>query len=61
MDNARLVDELRRRGPPGAHLAVSAQNTPALGFYARLGFHELARTDTTNGGTIYLGKTFSAP
>ena len=42
----QLMDELRRRGSPGAHLAVSVLNTPALGFYRRLGFHELARTGT---------------
>jgi ribosomal protein S18 acetylase RimI-like enzyme len=55
----QLVDELHKRGAPGGHLNVSALNTPALGFYGRLGFHELARTGTTTGGSIYLGKTFS--
>ena len=51
------MDELRQRGSPGAHLGVSVLNTPALGFYQRLGFHELARTGTTTNGTIYLGTT----
>jgi ribosomal protein S18 acetylase RimI-like enzyme len=52
------MDELRQRGSPGAHLRVSVLNTPALGFYRRLRFHELARTGTTTNGCIYLGKTF---
>jgi ribosomal protein S18 acetylase RimI-like enzyme len=52
------MDQLRQRGSPGAHLAVSVLNTPALGFYRRLRFHELARTGTTTNGSIYLGKTF---
>jgi ribosomal protein S18 acetylase RimI-like enzyme len=55
----QLMDALRQRGSPGAHLAVSVLNTPALGFYQRLGFHELARTGTTTSGPIYLGKSFS--
>jgi ribosomal protein S18 acetylase RimI-like enzyme len=33
------MDELRKRGSPGAHLGVSVLNTPALGFYRRLRFH----------------------
>lgn len=54
----QVMDELHNRGSLGAHLAVSVLNTPALGFYRRLGFHELARTGTTTSGCIYLGKTF---
>jgi len=38
-------------------LAVSVLNTPALGFYRRLGFHELSRKGTTTSGSIYLGRT----
>jgi ribosomal protein S18 acetylase RimI-like enzyme len=57
----QLMDELRQRGSPGAHLAVSVLNKPALGFYRRLEFHEPARTGTTTDGSIYLGKTFSDP
>ena len=34
---ARLV----QRGSPGAHLGVSLMNTPAFGFYVKLGFKEL--------------------
>jgi ribosomal protein S18 acetylase RimI-like enzyme len=52
----RLMRELAQRGSPGAHLAVSAQNAPALLFYDRLGFHELVR----HGDAIYLGKEFTA-
>jgi ribosomal protein S18 acetylase RimI-like enzyme len=55
----QLMDELRRHGSAGAHLAVSAQNTPALGFYKRLGFHELARKGTAIDGSVYLGKAFA--
>ncbi len=54
----QLMDRLRERDSPGAHLAVSVLNTPALGFYERLGFHELARTGTSTSGTVYLGKSF---
>ena len=59
----QLMDKLRAAGSPGAHLAVSASNTPALRFYDRLGFRELARQgdtspDARSPGTIYLGTTF---
>jgi ribosomal protein S18 acetylase RimI-like enzyme len=50
--------KLRERGSPGAHVGVSALNAPAPGFYARLGFHELARVGTGSDECIYLGKTF---
>lgn len=45
------MDTLRSLGSPGAHLVVSVQNPGALQFYARLGFHELART----ADNVYLG------
>ena len=54
----QLMDALRQRGSPGAHLNVSVRNTPAQGFYRRLGFHELARRGTTTDGSVYLGKKF---
>ena len=54
----QLMDKLRTLGSPGAHLNVSVLNAPALGFYARLGFRELARTGTATNGSIYLGTTF---
>jgi len=57
----QMMDELRQRGSPGAHLAVSVLNYAGPGFYRRLGFHELARTGTTTNGSIYLGKIFTNP
>ena len=36
----QIMDKLRQRGSPGAHLGLSMVNTPAFGFYQRLGFHE---------------------
>jgi ribosomal protein S18 acetylase RimI-like enzyme len=48
-----VMDRLRARGSPGAHLGVSEANTPAVGFYEKLGFKELIR----NEGVIYMGKT----
>ncbi len=52
----QVMGRLRERGSPGAHLGVSMLNTPALGFYQKLGFHELARVGTGAEGCIYLGK-----
>ena len=51
-----VMEKLGELGSPGALLGVSIQNTPALGFYARHGFRELARTGGPNDGCIYLGK-----
>jgi len=34
----QVMDELRKRGSPGAHLGVSTANMHAFGFYQRLGF-----------------------
>jgi ribosomal protein S18 acetylase RimI-like enzyme len=48
-----VMDKLRARGSPGAHLGVSELNQPALGFYQRLGFQELIRTE----GVIYMGRS----
>jgi len=53
-----VMDKLAARGSPGAHVGVSARNARALGFYARLGFHELLRTGSATDGTVYLGKLF---
>ena len=55
----QVMDNLRQRGSPGAHLGVSVLNTPALGFYAKLGFRELMRVGTPMDGCIYLGKKLS--
>lgn len=52
-----VMDRLRRRGSPGAHLGVSLMNTPAFGFYQRLGFQELVRVGTGTDGCIYMGKS----
>lgn len=51
-----VMDELRRRGSPGAHLGVSMMNEPAHGFYVKLGFAELARVGEGKDGCIYMGK-----
>jgi ribosomal protein S18 acetylase RimI-like enzyme len=51
----QVMENLRRRGSPGAHLGVSLVNTPAIGFYQRLGFHELVRVGTGNDGCLYMG------
>jgi ribosomal protein S18 acetylase RimI-like enzyme len=55
----QVMANLRRRGSPGAHLGVSTLNRPALGFYARLGFHELTRVGPAHDGCVYLAKSFS--
>ena len=59
----RMMDEvmarLRQRGCPGAHLGVSIQNTPAFGFYRKLGFRELIRVGGDTDGCIYMGKSLS--
>lgn len=49
----RVMDKLRQRGSPGAHLGVSERNGPAIGFYQRLGFRELVRRDNV----IYMGRS----
>jgi ribosomal protein S18 acetylase RimI-like enzyme len=53
-----VMNELRRRGSPGAHLGVSFPNTTALAFYRRLGFQELVRVGEGNDGCTYLGLIF---
>ena len=52
----QLMDILRQRGSPGAHLGVSVLNIRAFGFYQRLGFAELIRTGSRNDAAIYMGK-----
>jgi GNAT superfamily N-acetyltransferase len=52
-----LMDRLRGRGSPGAHLGVSLVNTQAFGFYQRLGFKELVRVGSGRSGCIYMGKS----
>jgi ribosomal protein S18 acetylase RimI-like enzyme len=57
----RMMEEvmrrLRARGSVGAHLGVSEVNTPAFGFYQKLGFRELVRVGTGNDCVIYMGKS----
>lgn len=56
----RMIEELVRRieerESPGVHLGMSAFNTPAFGFYQRLGFVELVRTGTGADSSIYMGR-----
>ena len=54
----QTMQALRARGSAGAHLAVSIVNLPAVAFYQKLGFRELARTGTPTDGCIYMGKRF---
>ena len=51
-----IMDKLRQRGSPGAHLGVSTRNKPAHGFYLCLGFRDLLRVGDDNDGCIYMGK-----
>ena len=53
----QVMDKLRRRGSPGAHLGMSSMNTRAFGFYERLGFRELMRVGSGKSGSIYMGKS----
>jgi ribosomal protein S18 acetylase RimI-like enzyme len=55
----QVMEKLRDRGSPGAHLGVSALNPAALQFYRHLGLGELVRTGEGSDRVIYLAKTFS--
>ena len=55
----QVMDKLRQRGSPGAHLGVSVPNVTAPGFYQRLGFRELIRVGTGNDACIYMGKSLN--
>jgi ribosomal protein S18 acetylase RimI-like enzyme len=52
----RIMDTLRARGSPGAHLGVSTLNTRAFGFYQHLGFRELMRMGSGPDECIYMGR-----
>lgn len=55
----QLIERLRRRGSPGAHLGLSALNQRAYGFYDRLGFRELVRVGSSgHDASIYMGIGF---
>ncbi len=55
-----VMEKLRRRGSPGAHLGVGTRNIRAQAFYLHLGFRELARTGPAEDGCVYLGKSLRA-
>jgi ribosomal protein S18 acetylase RimI-like enzyme len=55
----QVIDRLRQRGSPGAHLGVSLFNTQAVGFYQRLGFHELVRAGTGDDRCVYMGRRWA--
>jgi ribosomal protein S18 acetylase RimI-like enzyme len=52
----QVMESLRQRGSPGAHLGVSSLNEPAFRFYQHLGFQELTRTGAGDDRVIYMGK-----
>ena len=51
----QVLDMLRERGSPGAHLGVSAPNTRARAFYEHVGFAELTRVGSGDDACIYMG------
>jgi ribosomal protein S18 acetylase RimI-like enzyme len=51
-----IESRLRQHGSPGVHLGVSMLNTPAHGFYLKLGFRDLLRVGEGANGCIYMGK-----
>ena len=52
----QVMENLRRRGSPGAHLGVSTLNDRAITFYRHLGFHELVRVGPDDDGCLYMAK-----
>lgn len=54
----QVMNKLRERGSPGAHLGVSEVNQPAVGFYQHLGFKELIRVGEGKDRVIYMGIQF---
>lgn len=57
----QVMEKLRMRGSPGAHLGVSELNPRAQAFYERLGFTELVRVGAGKDGVIYMGYRFARP
>ncbi len=51
----QVIETLRWRGSPGAHLGVSVMNPRARGFYERLGFRELATAGVGADRCVYMG------
>ena len=56
-----VLNLLRQRGSPGAHLGVSLPNVPAQGFYRKLGFHPLVQVGEGMEGCLYLGYRLDVP
>jgi GNAT superfamily N-acetyltransferase len=56
----RVMDNLRRRGSPGAHLGVSTLNPRAIEFYRHLGFHDLVRVGPEDDGCLFMAKRFAS-
>jgi ribosomal protein S18 acetylase RimI-like enzyme len=52
----QVMNTLRGRQSPGAHLGVSELNARAIGFYQHLGFHELTRVGSGADGCVYMGR-----
>lgn len=52
-----LLEQLRRQGSPGVHLAMNPANTRAEHFYRKLGFQQLAITGSGAFATLYMGRT----
>jgi GNAT superfamily N-acetyltransferase len=55
----QVLQTMRRRGSPGAHLGVSALNSRARAFYTHLGFRELTRTGSGEDCCVYMGMTLT--
>jgi ribosomal protein S18 acetylase RimI-like enzyme len=45
---------LRKKGAPGVHLGMAADNDRAYQFYRKLGFVELCRRGEGDDGSIYM-------
>ena len=56
----QVMEMLRRRGSPGAHLGVSMLNARAQAFYTHLGFRELTRTGSGADACLYMGMALGA-
>lgn len=52
----QVMEMLRMKKSPGAHLGVSAMNQPAFQFYKKLGFQELVKVGAGPEEVIYMGK-----
>lgn len=55
----QVMESLRSKGSPGAHLGVSLVNEAAQGFYRHLGFRDLVQVGSGTEGCLYMGMRFS--